>query len=103
MIWVEEVILPFVLTYRVIRRQLTPKIAWWMMDTWWPFKFYRRQRARYRVWKARRYRGNDEFHPSLDMDVLSMLEMTESEKEAYLADLVRRRQRHHDQVCDLRE
>jgi hypothetical protein len=41
------------------------------------------------------YRGNNEFHRSLDTDDLAMLEMTGPEKEAYLEDLMRRRERMH--------
>ena len=92
---IEEIVLPFLLTYRVARGQLTLKLAWWLLDTWWPCKFYRRRKAFFRVWRARRYRGNDEFHHSLSMDGLAMLEMTKPEKEAYLADLKRRRERLH--------
>ena len=94
--WQEEIVLPFVLAYRVARRQLTFKMAWWLLDTWWPCKCYRRVKMRVRVWRARRYKGNNEFHHSLNMDVLSMLEMTKSEQEAYLADLMKRRSRLHE-------
>jgi hypothetical protein len=94
--WQEEIALPFVLIYRVARRQLPIKIAWWLMDTWWPFKGYRRLKMHLRLWKARRYRGTNEFHPSLNMDMVSMLEMKESELETYLDDLTKRRSRLHE-------
>jgi hypothetical protein len=92
----DEFILPFVLLYRVIRGQLTFRIAWRIFDSWLPFKFVRRCRAEWRIWKARRYRGNDEFHPSLDMDVWSMMQLSPEGVEAYLEDLNRRRARVHD-------
>jgi len=91
-----EILLPIVLAYRVIVGRLSLFIAWSLLDTWWPCRLYRRMRSKYRVWKARRYRGNDEFHPSLSMDVLAMLEMTEQEQDAYLQDLMRRRQKLHE-------
>jgi hypothetical protein len=99
MIWLEEIALPFVLGYRVVRKQLTFQIAWWLMDTWWPFKVCRRAKMHLRVWRARRYKGTNEFHHSLNMDVWSMLQMTEPENKAYLDDLMRRRSRLHDESC----
>ena len=97
--WKEEVALPFVLTYRVVRKQLTVQIAWWLMDTWWPFKFCRRLMMRVRVGWARRYKGANEFHSSLSIDVWSMLQMTESENRAYLDDLMKRRSQLHELSC----
>jgi len=38
----------------------------------------------------------DEFHKSLNMDVMAMLDMNEKEQEEYLADLVKRRNIAHD-------
>jgi hypothetical protein len=97
--WKEEVALPFVLTYRVVRKQLTVQIAWWLMDTWWPFKICRRLKMHVCVWWARQYRGTNEFHRSLSMDVWSILQMTESENKAYMDDLMRRRSKLHEQSC----
>jgi len=83
------------LVLRVLRGKLSPTIAWWLLDTWWPFRAARRLRSRARIWRARRYRGEDEFHSSLNMDVEAMLDMTEAEREAYMEDLIRRRDQLH--------
>jgi len=91
----DELILPISLAWRVLRGRLKVKTAWWIMDTWWPFKKARRLRAKYNIWKDRRYAGDCEFHPSLNMNVLAMLELSESEQERYLEDLVRRRDEIH--------
>jgi hypothetical protein len=92
----EEIALPFVLAYRACRKQFPVWVAWGLMDTWRPCKVYRRAKMSVRVWLDRRYKGTDEFHRSLNMDVLSMLEMTSAEREVYLDDLMRRRERLHD-------
>lgn len=88
----EEVLYPFNLLWRVlVARRLSWGLAWSLLDTWWPCKFIRRRRALFRVWRAERYRGLNEFHPSLNMDAFAMLEMTEAERERYLDNLIRRR------------
>ena len=93
----EEMILPFSLISRWIRGKLPLWMAWDIFwSTWAPFRIVRRWYGRYLVWKDRRYRGHDEFHPSLDMNVRAMLTMTEAEQEEYLADLCRRRQGQHE-------
>jgi hypothetical protein len=96
----DHVILPFVLAYRVVRGQMTFRMAWWLFDFWWPFKFVRRGRAKWRIWKANRYRGVDELHPSLGIDVWAMTQLTKDERNAYLENLDRRRARLHE--MDLR-
>ena len=93
----EEMILPFSLISRWIRGKLPLWMAWDIFwSTWAPFRIVRRWYGRCLVWKDRRYRGHDEFHPSLDMNVRAMLTMTEDEQEEYLADLCRRRQGQHE-------
>lgn len=44
-----------------------------------------------RLWVRR-----DEFHSSLDMDIVAMYNMTEAEREAYIWDLVKRRNIAHE-------
>jgi hypothetical protein len=92
----DDIILPFVLAYRVVRGQMTFRMAWWLFDSWWPFKFVRRRRAKWRIWKANRYRGMDELHPSLGIDVWAMTQLTKDERNAYLENLDRRRARLHE-------
>jgi len=92
----EELLLPLVFASRVVKRKMSLKLAWQLMDTWWPFRMARRLRAKWRIWRATRYRGCDEFHRSLDMDVVVMLELTKDELEDYLEDLMRRRERLHE-------
>ncbi len=53
-------------------------------------------RSRFRWWWARLFVRKDEFHPTLDMNYVCMLGMTEEQKKAYLSDLVRRRQIAHE-------
>lgn len=92
---VEEIILSFVLLYRIARRQLRPRIAWWLADTWWPFKKARRLRAKWRIWRAKQYHGNNEFHPRLNLDVVAMIELNSNEQSRYVNDLIQRRERAH--------
>jgi hypothetical protein len=93
----EEIFLPFSLLSRWARGKLPLWMAWDILRTTWaPFRIVRRWHGRYLAWKDRRYRGHDEFHPSLDMNVRAMLTMTEDEQEEYLADLCRRRQGQHE-------
>jgi hypothetical protein len=54
------------------------------------------ERARKLVEIDRSYKGNDEFHTSLDMNLTAMLLMTPEEQEKYLTDLYFRRSRAHD-------
>lgn len=87
---------PFVLAYRVLSGKIGLRVAWRLMEAWPFFKACRRFKAPRRVRKARRLEvGSDEFHSSLDMDVMAMLEMTESEQEEYRSDLIGRRGRAH--------
>jgi hypothetical protein len=93
----EEIFLPFSLLSRWVRGKLPLWMAWEIFwSTWAPIKFCRRVWGRHLVRKDRSYKGHDEFHPSLDMNVRAMLTMTEDEKEEYLADLCRRRQGQHE-------
>jgi len=93
----EEVILPFSLLSRWVRGRLP---FWMALDIFWsawaPFIFFRRMRGRFSVWRDRAYGGDDEFHPSLFMNVEAMLTMNEAKVTEYLADLARRRQRLHE-------
>lgn len=93
--WFDELLFPVVLAVRMVTGKVTFKLAWWLLDSWWPFKKTRRLRMHYRVWMARRHKGQDEFYPSLDMDVISMMEMTDEEQGRYHKDLVARRERAH--------
>ena len=93
----EEIVLPFSLLSRWVRGKLPLELAWDLFwRTWAPFKLCRRMWGRHLVRKDRAYRGHDEFHPSLDMNVRAMLTMTEDEQEEYLADLCRRRSAQHE-------
>ena len=93
----EEFALPFLLLFRCMRGKLPLWMAWDIFQsTWAPFRIARRWHGRCLVWKDRWYRGHDEFHPSLDMNVRAMLTMTEDQQEEYLADLCRRRQAQHE-------
>jgi hypothetical protein len=93
----EEMILPFSLLSRWVQGNLPLGLAWDLFwSTWVPFKLCRRLWGRHLVRKDRAYRGHDEFHPSLDMNIRAMLTMTEDEQEEYLADLCRRRQAQHE-------
>ena len=93
----EEMILPFSLISRWIRGKLPLWMAWDIFwSTWAPFKFCRRLWGRHLVRKDRAYRGHDEFHPSLDMNIGAMLTMDKAEREKYLVDLRRRRQAQHE-------
>lgn len=47
------------------------------------------------LWWNRLYIRKNEFHQSLEMDVLAMLEMTDKEKDRYLEDLIHRRNLAH--------
>lgn len=101
---IEESVLPWVLLYRATTRHITFGLAWYLLhDTWWPFRKYRRWRSLARVKRDQKYDGNDEFHPSLNMDGLAMLDMTKEEQEEYLEDLVRRRNRAHYREIESRE
>lgn len=55
---------------------------------------------RIRHWWQRLWIRKDEFHPSLNMDVGVMYNMTENEKTEYLNDLVRRRNIAHERDID---
>jgi hypothetical protein len=66
------------------------------------------ERLRYRIWNAsillwwyRLWIREDEFHRSLDMDLLAMRAMNKKQKERYLEDLSRRRRIAHER--DLNE
>ena len=63
--------------------------------------------AWYRIWNAglllwwyRLWIRKDEFHRSLDMDLLAMLAMNKKRKEWYLEDLSRRRRIAHERDLD---
>ena len=93
----EEIALPSWLLLRWARGKIPAWMAWHLFrSTWKPFKFCRRWRARRQVREDRAYRGHDEFHHSLDMNLAAMLTMTDAECSDYLADLARRRQSHHE-------
>ena len=49
------------------------------------------------LWWYRLWIRKDEFHKSLDMDADAMMEMDEGERELYLADLIRRRKKAHQE------
>lgn len=93
----EEILLfPCSIIWRLARRRLTVGSSWNLYrDTAFVFRFFRRMRGRYQVWKDRRYRGNDEFHPSLNMNVSAMLTMSDEECLRYRKDLMRRREQAH--------
>jgi hypothetical protein len=93
---VDEICLPFSLLSRWLRRKIPLWMAWdILISTWAPSVFIQRMHGKYLVWRDRRYRGTDEFHPSLDMNIRAMLTMTGDEKERYLEDLVMRRNKQH--------
>lgn len=93
---VDETCLPFSLIGRWLRRKIPLWMVWDILtSTWAPFIFVRRQHGKYLVWRDRRYRGTDEFHSSLNMNVRAMLTMTEGETKRYLEDLVMRRNKQH--------
>ncbi len=46
---------------------------------------------RLRLWWYRLWIRKDEFHKSLDMDIEAMLVMNKKEREAYIKDLIKRR------------
>ena len=61
----------------------------------------------YRIWNAglllwwyRLWIRKDEFHRSLDMDLLAMLAMNKKQKERYVEDLTRRRSIAHERDMD---
>lgn len=93
----EEILLfPCSIIWRLARRRLTVGSSWDLYrNTAFVFRFFRRLRGRYQVWKDRRYRGNDEFHSSLDMNVSAMLTMSDKECLEYRKDLMRRREQAH--------
>lgn len=93
--FLEELALPLRLLARVLRRKISIGLAWWLLDTWWPCRKYRRLRMHWRLWRASRYRGTDEFHRSFDIDGTAMLEMTQDEQKAYMDKLMRRREQMH--------
>jgi hypothetical protein len=99
----EELLLPVVLTWRVVRGQLSLGMAWSFMETWWPLKKVRRLYAKWRIWRASRYRGPNEFHPSLSLDVAAMFELTKSEQSAYLKNLLWRREQAHQASLSTRD
>jgi hypothetical protein len=90
-VMLEELFLPLLLLWQFLARKIAFPIAWSILPSWWPCKKYRRLRMRFKVWRDRLYDGYDEFHPSLSLDVASMLEMTEDEQAEYLVDLQLRR------------
>ncbi len=51
----------------------------------------------YRLWVR-----EDEAHQSLDMDILALLDMNPQQREAYMWDLVRRRQISHERDIERR-
>jgi hypothetical protein len=92
-----DAILPWLLLWRVLRRKIPAWMAWDILWTVWaPFRWCRRWQGRRLVRMDLSYKGNDEFHPSLDMNLKAMLTMTEEERDEYLEDLARRRQRLHE-------
>lgn len=94
----EEILLfPCSIIWRLARRRLTVGSSWDLYrDTAFVFRFFRRLRGRYQVWKDRRYRGNDEFHSSLNMNVSAMLTMSDEERRRYRKDLMHRREQAHN-------
>jgi len=48
------------------------------------------------LWWNRLWIRKDEFHKSLDMDFKLMRKISSEEKDAYIIDLVQRRQKAHD-------
>ena len=95
--FLEEVVLPFRLLSRWAKGKLPLWLAWDIFwTTWAPFKFCRRTWGRLLVMKDRAYRGHDESHHSLSMNLEAMLTMTECELKEYRADLNRRRSKQHE-------
>ena len=95
--FLEELVLPFSLFLRWARGKLSLWMAWdILLSTWAPSRWFQRWNGRRMVRKDRSYRGHDEFHPSLGMNVEAMLTMTKDERKEYLADLFRRRQARHE-------
>lgn len=47
------------------------------------------------LWWYRFWIRKDEFHKSLDMDILAMMEMNKEERKKYLLDLLKRREIAH--------
>jgi hypothetical protein len=77
----EEVALPFSLLSRWMLGRMPLWMAWDILwSTWAPFRIVQRWHGRCLVWKDRRYRGHDEFHPSLAMNVRAMLTMDKVER-----------------------
>jgi hypothetical protein len=82
-----------------MKSKITLKMRVWF---WWydlkkdiKFKY---ERIRYLI--KRRFQSHktpeDEFDPSLNMNIRDMLAMTERERDQYIADLVRRRRLAHE-------
>jgi len=44
------------------------------------------------------YTGDPEFHPSLDLNASYAMSLTQKDRDAYLTDLMRRRQRAHNET-----
>lgn len=61
------------------------------MISWWPRIWH----CGIKLWWYRLWVRADEFHPSLDLDMVAMEMMTPPERAAYLRDLFRRREIAH--------
>lgn len=61
------------------------------MISWWPRIWH----CGILLWWYRLWVRADEFHPSLDLDMVAMEMMTPPERAAYLSDLARRREIAH--------
>lgn len=61
------------------------------MISWWPRIWH----CGIKLWWNRLWVRADEFHPSLDLDMVALEAMTAPERAAYLRDLFRRREIAH--------
>ena len=71
-------------------------IVWWYDVKLLPSKIKRRIWNKHiLLWWYKLWIRKDEFHHSLDMDGVAMLEMNEQERKKYFVNLVRRREKAH--------
>ena len=77
-------------------------LHWGLFELYWDIKNLP-GKIRRRLWNKhilltwhRLWIRQDEFHSSLDLDPLALMEMDETEREKYIADLIRRRMLAHN-------
>lgn len=77
--------------------RITRGIARYSKRDFWSKVWYQLNMLKHRprLFWNRLWIRKDEFHPSLDMDALAMLTMNSQDRDAYIADLIRRREIAH--------